>query len=82
MFLESEIMMRVLEGLQEMGVVGLPVFDAVIVKASKAVAAMAVMKDRFKRQTGMEIGVRLEDPSVPASAPVRTTASQALPWDF
>ena len=82
MFLESEIMMRVLEGLQERDVVGLPVFDAVIVKASKAVTAMAVMKAAFKRQTGMDIGVKLEDPSAPVGAPVRATASQAHPWDF
>lgn len=82
MFLESEIMMRVLERLQQLDVVGLPLFDAVIVKASKADAAEAVMKAEFKRHTRMEIQVRLEGSSVPASAPTGGTTSQALSWDF
>ena len=60
MFRESEIMMRVLEHLRRKAIVGLPVFDAVIVKASDAEAAMAVMKDQFKKAAGMEIEVRLE----------------------
>jgi hypothetical protein len=60
MYLESEIMMRVLESLQERGIVGLPVFDAVIVKASKADEAMAVMQHEFDHQTGLEIQVRWE----------------------
>ena len=82
MFLESEIMMRVLECLQEKGVVGLPVHDAVIVKASKVEEAMAVMKDAFKRQTGSEIEVRLESPSASVRTATGPTASQAHPWDF
>ena len=60
MFLESEIMMRVLEQLRDQGIVGLPVFDAVIVKASAAKAATAVMKNEFEKATGLEIQVRLE----------------------
>lgn len=60
MYLESEIMMHVLERLQERGIVGLPVFDAVIVKASKADRAMAVMQEEFENQTGLAIQVRLE----------------------
>lgn len=59
MFLESEIMMRVLEWLREDAIVGLPVFDAVLVKASMADAAMAVMKEVFEDQTGLAIKVRL-----------------------
>ena len=60
MFRESEMMMRVLEELRSRGIVGLPVFDAVIVKASEAQRAMAVMKKQFKKATGLEIEVRLE----------------------
>ena len=44
MYRESEIMMRVLERLKSQAVVGLPVFDAVIVKASEAAEAKAVME--------------------------------------
>ena len=66
MFLESEIMMRVLEQLRSRGIVGLPVFDAVIVKASEAEAAMAVMKNEFMKATGLEIHVRLERSLVPS----------------
>ena len=62
MFLESEIMMHVLEQLRERGIVGLPVFDAVIVKAPKAEEATAVMKNEFRKATGLEIQVRLEHP--------------------
>jgi hypothetical protein len=60
MYLESEIMMRVLEQLQHKAIVGLPVFDAVIVKASKAETTTAVMKQQFKKETGLDIQVRLE----------------------
>ena len=66
MFLESEIMMRVLEQLRDRNIVGLPIFDAVIVKASEAEAAMAVMKIEFKKATGLEIQVRLERALVPS----------------
>ena len=60
MFLESEIMMRVLEQLRVQNIVGLPMFDAVIVKASEEETAKAVMKKEFKKATGLEIVVRLE----------------------
>jgi hypothetical protein len=60
MFLESEIMMRVLEQLRHQTIVGLPIFDGVIVKASKAEAAKIVMKEQFKKAMGLEIEVRLE----------------------
>jgi hypothetical protein len=65
MFLESEIMMRVLEDLRYYTIVGLPIFDGVIVKASEAEAAKAVMMEKFKEATGLEIEVRLERPLVP-----------------
>ena len=55
MYLESEIMMRVLEKLRHQNIVGLPVFDGVIVKASKAETAKAVMKEQFNKATGLEI---------------------------
>jgi hypothetical protein len=60
MFLESEIMMGVLEQLRHQTIVGLPIFDGVIVKASKAEAAKIVMKEQFKKAMGLEIEVRLE----------------------
>ena len=60
MYLESEIMMRVLEQLRHQAIVGLPIFDGVIVKASKVEAAKTVMKEQFKKATGLEIEVRLE----------------------
>ena len=51
-------MMGVLEELRNRAIVGLPVFDAVIVKASEAERATAVMKEQFKKATGLEIEVR------------------------
>ena len=65
MYLESEIMMRVLEKLRHQNIVGLPVFDGVIVKASKAEAAKDVMKEQFNKATELEIQVRLEHGLVP-----------------
>ena len=65
MYLESEIMMHVLEKLRHQNIVGLPVFDGVIVKASKAEVAKGVMKEQFNKATGLEIQVRLEHSLVP-----------------
>ena len=67
MYLESEIMMRVLEQLRHQAIVGLPIFDGVLVKASKAEAAKIVMKEQFKNATGLEIEVRLERSLAPKS---------------
>jgi hypothetical protein len=58
MYLESELMMRVLEKLRYQDIVGLPVFDGVI--ASKAEIAIEVMKDQFKKTQKLEIQVRHE----------------------
>ena len=63
MFVESEIMMAVLKELRSREIVGLPVFDAVIVKSSEREAATAVMKEQFRKRTGLEIKVRDEDAS-------------------
>ena len=60
MYRESEIMMRVLEQLRHQAIVGLPIFDGVLVKASKAEAAKILMEEEFKNATGLEIEVRLE----------------------
>ena len=65
MYRESEIMMRVLEKLRHQNIVGLPIFDGVIVKASKAEIAKAVMKEQFNKATGLEIQVSLEHGLVP-----------------
>lgn len=84
MYLESEVMMCVLERLRAKEVVGLPVFDAVLVKASMADAARTVMKEEFEHQTGLEIQVRLEGDTQPEQAPVveRTPSSErALTYD-
>jgi hypothetical protein len=64
MYLESEIMMTVLEKLRDQQIVGLPVFDAVIVRASEAEVATAVMKNQFRKATALDIQVRLEHASV------------------
>ena len=82
MFLESEIMMGVLRALRDRKIVGLPVFDAVIVKASNAKAATDVMKAEFKKRAGLEIEVRLEEPLGARSAQRTTSVSQAHPLDF
>ena len=63
MYRESEIMMSVLEVLQSQGIVGLPVFDAVIVRRSETEAAKAVMEAEFQKATGLEIQVKLESMS-------------------
>ena len=60
MYRESEVMMRVLESLRGQSMVGLPVYDAVIVKRSEAEAAKAVMEREFQKATGLEIQVKLE----------------------
>jgi hypothetical protein len=60
MFKESEIMMGVLKRLRKRGIVGLPVHDAVIVKASQANEAKTVMLEQFREATGQEIEVHLE----------------------
>jgi hypothetical protein len=60
MFVESEVMMAVLRELARISIVALPVFDAVIVKASAAETAQAVMKDQFRKRTGLDIQIRLE----------------------
>jgi hypothetical protein len=60
MYQESELMMRVLEKLRYQDIVGLPIFDGVIVKASKVETAETVMKEQFEKATGLEIQVRLE----------------------
>jgi len=60
MYLESTIMMAVLRQLREGGVVALPVFDAVLVKASAATVAEAAMRQQFTAVTGIHAEVRLD----------------------
>jgi hypothetical protein len=62
MFHESELMTRVLQHLQHLHIVGLPVFDAVLVKASKAHSAQKVMRGEFLRMTGIETTVQFVGP--------------------
>lgn len=60
MFHESEIMMRVLEQLQKQQIIALPIFDAVVVKASKADEAKAAMVQQFEEYTGRGIHVAVQ----------------------
>ena len=59
MFHESERMTRILLRLREQKTVALPIFDAVLVKASKASSAKAVMEEEFRRMTGVKTVVRI-----------------------
>jgi hypothetical protein len=63
MFLESKIMMRILERCRARGIIALPVFDCVVVKASSALATEKIMKQEFMVVTGLGIDVKREMPS-------------------
>lgn len=52
-FIESEILVDVLLGLKDKGIVALPVHDAVIVRASAAAKAIGVMERVFEDHTGV-----------------------------
>ncbi|WP_058319468.1 hypothetical protein, partial [Thalassovita mediterranea] len=58
-FLESEILIEVLLTLMSMNIVALPIHDAIIVPASSAAQAKAVMLEVFKKRTGQEGAVEL-----------------------
>ena len=58
MFLESEILMRVLRQCQKRGIVALPVFDCVVVKVSVADSVRRIMRQEFKAVAGLEVEVR------------------------
>jgi hypothetical protein len=60
MFMESEILMRVLRRCQQRSIVALPVFDCVVVKASVEEPVRRIMRQEFKAVTGLEIEVRDE----------------------
>ncbi|MBU4566376.1 MAG: hypothetical protein KMY53_03450 [Desulfarculus sp.] len=53
MFRESEILIDVLLQVMEAGVVGLPVFDAVVVPASGKQLTKSIMESVFKQHTGI-----------------------------
>jgi hypothetical protein len=69
MFLESKIMMNVLRQCQKRGIVALPVFDCVVVKASTAEVVKRIMQQEFKAVAGFNGVVREE---VVASDDLRT----------
>ena len=50
---ESDILMDVLEALRSVGIVALPVHDAVVVRDDNADKAKAVMKKVFRGHTGI-----------------------------
>ena len=60
MFLESKIMTEVILQLKELNIVALPVFDAIVVKASDEGVAKDVMLEKFKATTNLEGVVRRE----------------------
>jgi hypothetical protein len=60
MFLESKIMMAVLRRCQKKEIIALPVFDCVVVKASAADTAKAIMQEEFKAVAGLNVEVRKE----------------------
>lgn len=51
-FLESELLLEVLDKAMEQGVVALPIHDAIIVKHSSAARARQLMEEVFERRTG------------------------------
>ena len=63
-FLESEIMMAVLQKCQELNIVALPIFDCVVVKASAEKTVTEIMKGKFKATTGSDIEVKRELPRI------------------
>jgi hypothetical protein len=54
MFKESEIMVDLLLALKQMGIVALPVHDAVLVPEGTEASVMRVMVDTFHRHTGIQ----------------------------
>jgi hypothetical protein len=52
-FTESQILVAVLLQLQDRGIVGLPVHDAVVVKASAAGIAKRIMEETFEAHSGL-----------------------------
>jgi len=63
MFVESQIIVRVLLDLKSEGIVALPVHDAILVKASDANSAEKSMKLAAKAVAGIEAVVGRSDPS-------------------
>jgi hypothetical protein len=59
-FLESEIMMGVLRRCQKRGIVALPVFDCVVVKASAGEAAKKIMQQEFNAVAGLDTEVQVQ----------------------
>ena len=59
-FLESEIMMAVLQKCQKLNIVALPIFDCVVVKASAEKTVTEIMEGEFAAATGLNIGVKRE----------------------
>ena len=56
---ESDILVDVLEALRSVGIVALPIHDAVVVRDDNSDKAKAVMKKVFKEHTGITPDVTL-----------------------
>ena len=64
-FLESKIMMGVLRRCQKKGIVALPVFDCVVVRASAANVVKAIMEEEFRSVAGLDVEVHEDvDPTM------------------
>jgi hypothetical protein len=57
MFLESQIMVRLLLDLRQRNITGLPVHDAVAVPQSRAEEVRQIMVDQFRAATGVDVQV-------------------------
>lgn len=60
-FIESNILVDVLLELKELGVTALPIHDAILVPKSKVVTARSTMLETFRRHTGIEGVVSIEE---------------------
>jgi hypothetical protein len=56
---ESDILVDVLEALRSVGIVALPIHDAVVVRDDNSDKAKAVMKQVFREHTGITPDVSL-----------------------
>ena len=74
-FLESEIMMRVLNECQKRNIVALPVFDSVVVKSSAENVVQEIMRREFKAVAGLNVTVKRE---LPKAGNLKTGSSREI----
>ena len=59
-YLESRLCIQVLSILKENGIVALPIHDAFIVKRDNEELTKKIMKEAFKKEFNINIGVKCE----------------------